>query len=63
MAVDARWRTVGGPAGMRNAGVVVEDLGEVWLLLLDESLELGDLADLLECEYLFLLVAVDCETG
>lgn len=63
VAVQARRRTVGSPAGVGNASVRVEDLVGVGLGLLDELLELGDLADLLEGKDLVLLVAVDSETG
>lgn len=63
MAVDARWRAVGGPAGVCDAGVGVKDFCEIWLLLLDQLLELGDLANLLEGKDFVALVAVDCETG
>lgn len=63
MAVDARRRTVGGPTGVCNTAVCVEDLCEVGLLLLDELLQLGDLADLLESKHLISLVSVDCQTS
>jgi hypothetical protein len=43
--------------------VVVKDLGHVGLLLLDELLQLGDLANLLEGKDLVLLVAIDGNTG
>jgi hypothetical protein len=46
-----------------NAGVRVEDLGLVEVALLDELLERGDLADLLDREDLVLLVAVDGKAG
>lgn len=48
-----------GPAGVSNTGVAVEDLLEVDVGLVDEGLELGNLADLLESKHLLLLVAVD----
>ena len=48
-----------GPSGMCNASVRVEDLVQVWLLLFNELLELGDLADLFECEHFILLVSID----
>ena len=63
MAVDARGHTVSCPPGVGNTGVRVEDLGQVGLLLLNELLQLGDLANLLECKDLILLVTVDGETG
>ena len=63
VAVDPAGRAVGGPSGVCNTGVVVEDLCEVGLLLLDELLQLGDLADFLEGEDLVLLVAIDGDTG
>lgn len=59
MTVDSGRRTVGGPSRVSNSGVVIEDLCEVWLLLLDQLLELGDLANLFEGEDLPLLVAID----
>jgi hypothetical protein len=46
-----------------NTGVVVKDLCEVGLLLLDELLQLGDLANLLVGKDLVLLVAIDGDTG
>lgn len=62
VAVGSAWGTVGGPSSVCDTGVVVEDLGKVWLLGSDELLQLGDLADLLEGEDLVLLVAIDGET-
>lgn len=62
MAVDARWGTVGGPSGVCNTGVRVKDLGQVEVLLLDELLQRGDLADLLDGEDLILLVTVNGQT-
>jgi len=43
--------------------VRVKDLGEVGLGLLNQSLELGNLADLLEGKDLLLLVTIDGKTG
>jgi hypothetical protein len=43
--------------------VVVKDLGHVGRLGLDELLQLGDLANLLEGKDLVLLVAIDGNTG
>ena len=63
VAVDARWGTVGGPTSVCNTGVCVKNLCEVGLLLLDELLQLGHLANLLESEDLISLVAVDCQTS
>ena len=63
VAVNPAGRAVGGPSGVCNTGVVVEDLCEVGLLLLDELLQLGDLADLLVGKDLVLLVAIDGNTG
>jgi hypothetical protein len=54
---------VGGPSGVCNTGVRVEDLGEIWLLVLNELLQLCDLADLLECKDLILLVAINSKTS
>lgn len=63
VAVDARGRAVGSPSCVCDAGVRVEDLGLVELVLLDQLLEGGDLADLLDGKDLVLLVAVDGEAG
>ena len=62
MAVDARWWAVSRPSGVRDACVRVEDLGEIWLLILDELLQFCNLADLLECKDLVLLVAINRQT-
>ena len=63
VAVDTRWRAVGGPSGVCNTGVRVEDLGQIWLLLLNEFLQLYDLANLLESKNLVLLVAINSKTS
>lgn len=47
-----------GPSCVGNTGVAVEDLCQVGLLLLDESLELGDLANLFERKNSVFLVAI-----
>jgi len=46
-----------------DAAVRVKHLVEVELVLIDQLLQLGHLADLLEREDLILIVAVDSETG
>lgn len=46
------------PAGVGNAGMRVEDLGEVGLGLVDHLLQFSDLAHLLECKNLIFLIAV-----
>ena len=63
VAVEARRGAVGGPSGVCNTGVRVEDLGLVELAILNELLEGGDLADLLDGKDFVLLVAVDGKTG
>lgn len=63
MAVGAGRGTVGGPSGVSNTSVRVEDLVEVEVLLLDELLQGSDLADLLDGKDLVLLVTIDGETG
>jgi hypothetical protein len=63
MAVDSGGRAVSCPSGVRNTGVRVEDLGHVWLLLLDELLQLDDLSNLLESKDLILLVSIYSQTG
>ena len=54
---------MGSPAGVCNADVGVKDLCEVWLLLLNQGLELSDLSDLLEGIDLVSLVAIYGKTG
>lgn len=63
MAIEAGWCTVCGPSCVCDTGVVVENLGQIWLLLLDQLLEHGDLSDFLECKDFVLLVAIDGETS
>jgi hypothetical protein len=41
----------------------IEDLVKIWGLILNEFLQLGNLADFLESKDLILLVTVDCQTG
>jgi hypothetical protein len=62
VAVNPAGGAVSGPSGVCNTGVVVKDLGEIGLLLLNELLQLGDLANLLVGEDLVLLVAIDGNT-
>lgn len=59
MAIQSRRSAVRGPSCVCNTGVRIEDLGEIWLLLLDESLQFGYLAYLLESKDLVLLVTID----
>lgn len=50
------------PASMGNAGMTVEDLVHVRLNLLDELIELRDLADFFESEDFILLVSFNGES-
>lgn len=63
MAVEAGWGSVGGPAGVCDTSVRVEDLGKIGLGLLNQLLQLDHLANLLVSKHLILLVSVDSETG
>ena len=63
MAVYTGWGAVSGPSSVSNSCVGIEDLVEVEVGLVDELLERDDLADLLDCEHLVLLVTVNSETG
>lgn len=63
MAVHAGWAAVSSPSCVCDTSVRVENLGSVGLRLLDELLEFGDLADLLEGQNLILFVTVDREAG
>ena len=59
MAVRRGGGAVGGPAGVGDAGVGIKDLLQVDIGLVDELLELGHLANLLEGHHLIPLVAID----
>ena len=60
VAVGRRRGTVSSPSGVGDTGVGVKDLLKVeGRVLVNESLELCNLADLLEGQDLLLLVAVD----
>jgi hypothetical protein len=63
MAVDNRWRTVSGPSGVCNTSMCLERLGHVDAGLVDELLELGNLAHLLEGVDLISLVSIDGQTS
>ena len=63
LAIESGRRTVGSPSGVCNACVRIKDLGEIWLLVLNELLELCHLADLLESENLVLLVSIYGQTS
>jgi hypothetical protein len=54
---------VGSPTSVGNTAMCVKDLCEIGLLLLDELLQLGDLADLLEGKDFVSLVSVDGQTS
>lgn len=47
------------PPGVSDTGMGIKNLREVGLRFIDELLEFGDLANLLECKDLVLLVAVN----
>lgn len=63
VAVDTRRRTVCSPPGVRNADMGVKLECRIWLRLLNELLQLLNLAHLFECVDLILLVAVDCNAS
>jgi hypothetical protein len=63
VAVLARWGSVGGPTGVRNTGMRLKGLGHVIVAALNEFLQLGDFANLLECTDFVLLVAIHGHTG
>ena len=50
------------PSGVCNTGVGIEDLCEIWLLVLDELLQLCNLANFLERKYFILLITIHGET-
>jgi hypothetical protein len=47
------------PSGVCDARVRVENLGKVWLLVRDQLLQLGNLANFLESKDFILLVTVN----
>jgi len=63
MAVDPGRRAVGGPSGVGNTSVRVKDLVQVEVLLLDQLLQRGHLANLLDSKNLVLLIAIDGQTS
>lgn len=63
VAIGWRWLTVSSPACMCDTRMRVEDLGKVWILLLDKLLELCNLAYFLEGEHFIFLVAIDRQTS
>lgn len=63
MAVQPGGLTVGGPTGVCNACMGIEDLGHVHTRILHQLAEFGHLAHLFECKDLILLVTVDGKAG
>ncbi len=47
------------PSSVCNASVRIENLGQIWVLLFDELLEPGDLANLFESENFILFIAIN----
>ena len=41
----------------------IKDLGQIWLLFLDELLEFGNFANLFECKHFIFFVPVDGKTS
>ena len=63
MAIAPRGLTVCGPSCVCDTSVRVKDLGQIRLFLLDELLELGNLANLFECKHFIFLVSIDSEAS
>ena len=63
MAVAPRGLTVCGPSCVCNTSVRVKDLGQVWLFLVDELLEFGNLPNLFVCKHLVLFVPIDSKAS
>lgn len=59
VAVECRRWSVGSPTSVCNTSMGIKDFGHVDAGLVDELSKLRDLAHLLECEYLILLVSID----
>lgn len=63
VAVDFRWRTVGGPTSVCNTGVRVKQLGRIKVGVANLGIKLGDLAYSLDSDNLALFVAVNGKAG
>ena len=63
VAVLAGRGTVSSPTGVRDTSMRLEGLGHVICALIDEFLQLGHLADFLECADFIFLVAIDGQTS
>jgi MinD-like ATPase involved in chromosome partitioning or flagellar assembly len=63
MAVHTGRGTVGGPTSVGNTNMCVKDSCEVRLLLFNQDLQLGHLADFFECKDLIPLVTVNRQTS
>jgi hypothetical protein len=53
---------MGSPSGVCNTCVGIEDLCEIWFLILDELLQLCHLANLFKSKHFILLVAIHSKT-
>ena len=62
MAVDPRWLSMCSPSGVGNAGVRDERSIEIGLGLLDQLLQLGNLAHFLESKNIPFLITVHSDT-
>lgn len=63
VAVLTRGGSVSGPTGVRDTSMRLEGLGHVVFALLDEFLQLGNLANFLESTDFILLVAIHSHAG
>jgi hypothetical protein len=62
VAVDAGWLSVGGPPGVGNTGMGNKGGIKIRLGILDQLLQLCNLANLLERENFVLIIPINCYT-
>ena len=59
VAIHTRRRAMGRPSGVCDAGMRIEYLAQIGLGLLDELLQLGNLANFLVCKDFIFLVSIN----
>ena len=59
VAIEARGSAVSCPSSMSYTRMRIEELGQIWLLIFDEFLELGNLSNFLERKDFVFLIAID----
>ena len=59
VTIQTRGLPMCSPSSVCNASVRIENLGQIWVLLFDKLLELGDLANLFESENFILFITIN----